>query len=108
MTDVVELCRRVIVIERGVLLYDGPLDRLVERYAGHKILRARFKTPVAAEDLKNLGTAIKVEGNSVVLEVPRERIAASAAALLSSYPVVDLDVEEVDIDDIVRRLFSHS
>jgi len=108
MTDVVELCRRVIVIERGVLLYDGPLDRLVERYAGHKILRARFKTPVAAEDLKALGTVVRVEDNSVVLEVPRDRIAASAAALLGSYPVLDLDVEEVDIDDIVRRLFSHS
>lgn len=108
MTDVVELCRRVIVIERGVLLYDGPLDRLVERYADHKILRARFKTPVAAEDLKTLGTVVSVEENSAVLEVPRDRIAASAGALLRSYPVVDLDVEEVDIDDIVRRLFSHT
>lgn len=108
MTDVVELCRRVIVIERGVLLYDGPLDRLVERYADHKILRARFKTPVAAEDLKSLGTVVSVEENSAVLEVPRDRIAASAGALLRSYPVLDLDVEEVDIDDIVRRLFSHT
>ena len=35
-------------------------------------------------------------------------VAASAAALLRSYPVLDLDVEEVDIDDIVRRLFSRT
>ncbi|MDE2510747.1 MAG: ATP-binding cassette domain-containing protein [Elusimicrobia bacterium] len=108
MTDVTELCKRVIVIERGVLLYDGPLDRLVERYADHKIIRARFKTPVDAVDLKNLGTVISVVENVAVLEVPRDRIAASAGALLASYPVLDLDVEEVDIDDIVRRLFSHS
>jgi ABC-2 type transport system ATP-binding protein len=108
MTDVTELCKRVIVIERGVLLYDGPLDRLVERYADHKILRARFKTPVAAEDFKALGTVVSIDERSVALEVPRERIAASAAALLGSYPVADLDVEEVDIDDIVRRLFSRS
>ncbi|MFI5346269.1 MAG: ATP-binding cassette domain-containing protein [Elusimicrobiota bacterium] len=108
MTDVTELCKRVIVIERGVLLYDGPLDRLVERYADHKIIRARFKTPVEAVDLKNLGTVMSMEENVVVLEVPRDRIAASAGALLASYPVLDLDVEEVDIDDIVRRLFSHT
>ena len=108
MTDVVELCKRVIVIERGVLLYDGPLDRLVERYADHKIIRARFKSPVDAVDLKNLGTVISMADNTVVLEVPRDRIAASAGALLASYPVMDLDVEEVDIDDIVRRLFTHS
>jgi ABC-2 type transport system ATP-binding protein len=108
MTDVTELCRRVIVIERGVLLYDGPLDRLVERYADHKIIRARFKTPVEAVDLRNLGTVKSMEDNVVVLEVPRDRIAASAGALLASYPVLDLDVEEVDIDDIVRRLFTHA
>lgn len=108
MTDVVELCRRVIVIEKGRLLYDGPLDRLVERYADHKILRARFTAPVAPDDLKTLGRVVSVDALSATLEVPRDRIAASASALLRSYPVQDLDVEEVDIDDIVRRLFSRS
>jgi ABC-2 type transport system ATP-binding protein len=107
MTDVVELCKRVIVIEKGRLLYDGPLDRLVERYADHKIMRARFTTPVDPADLKTFGTVVKYEDSTVTLEVPRARMAASAAALLASYPVADLNVEEVDIDDIVRRLFTH-
>jgi ABC-2 type transport system ATP-binding protein len=108
MTDVVELCRRVIVIERGRLLYDGPLDRLVERYADHKIVRVRFKAAVAAEDLRTLGSVVSVEDLTATLEVARDKVPASAAALLRSYPVADLDVEEVDIDDIVRRLFSSS
>jgi ABC-2 type transport system ATP-binding protein len=108
MTDVVELCERVIVIERGVLLYDGSLDRLVERYADHKIIRVRFHSPVAAEDLKTLGTVVSVEDLVATLEVPRDKVPAAAGALLRSYPVADLDVEEVDIDDIVRRLFTNS
>lgn len=108
MTDVVELCKRVIVIEKGRLLYDGALDRLVERYADHKILRARFTTPVDPADLKTFGTVVKYEDLTVTLEVPRAKMAASAGALLSSYPVADLNVEEVAIDDIVRRLFTHS
>jgi len=107
MTDVVELCKRVIVIEKGRLLYDGALDRLVERYADHKILRARFEAEVEPSDLKALGTVVKYEDRTVTLEVPRAKMAASAAALLRSYPVADLNVEEVAIDDIVRRLFSH-
>jgi ABC-type uncharacterized transport system ATPase subunit len=41
-----------------------------------------------------------------VLEVPRKDVAAAAGALLRSYPVADLDVGEVAIDDVVRRLFS--
>jgi len=108
MTDVVELCKRVIVIERGVLLYDGPLERLVERYADHKIVRVRFHSPVAAADLRPLGTVVSAGELLAVLEVPRDKVPASAAALLRSYPVADLDVEEVDIDDIVRRLFGGS
>ena len=108
MTDVVELCKRVIVIEKGRLLYDGALDRLVERYADHKIMRARFTTKIDPSDLKSLGTVVKYEDQTATLEVPREKMAASAAALLRSYPVADLNVEEVAIDDIVRRLFSHS
>ncbi|MBI3289483.1 MAG: ATP-binding cassette domain-containing protein [Elusimicrobia bacterium] len=108
MTDVVELCRRVIVIEKGHMLYDGPLDRLVERYADHKILRARFTAPVDAADLRGLGTVVSVSELGATLEVPRERMAASAAALLRSYPVADLNVEDVAIDDIVRRLFTHA
>lgn len=107
MTDVVELCRRVIVIEKGRLLYDGALDRLVERYADHKILRARFTADVDADDLKSLGTVVKHEERVVTLEVPREKMAAAAGSLLRTYPVADLNVEEVAIDDIVRRLFTH-
>ncbi len=108
MTDVVELCKRVIVIEKGRLLYDGALDRLVERYADYKILRARFTAPVDPAGLKSLGNVVKVENMIVTIEVPRERMAASAAALLKSYPVADLNVEDVAIDDIVRRLFTHA
>ncbi|MBI4060722.1 MAG: ATP-binding cassette domain-containing protein [Elusimicrobia bacterium] len=107
MTDVVELCRRVIVIEKGRLLYDGALDRLVERYADHKILRARFTAAVDPAELAELGVVVKYEDMTVSLEVPRVKIAASAAALLRTHPVADLNVEEVAIDDIVRRLFSH-
>ena len=51
---------------------------------------------------------VKYEDRTVTLEVPRARMAASAASLLASYPVADLNVEEVAIDDIVRRLFSHT
>jgi ABC-2 type transport system ATP-binding protein len=105
MTDVTELCRRVIVIERGRLLYDGPLDRLVARYADHKILRARFDGPFETARLAALGTVVSSDESRASLQVPRARVAASAAALLRDFPVADLDVEEVDIDDIVRRLF---
>ena len=80
---------------------------MVERYADHKILRARFTTRIDPAGLKSLGTVIKIEDETITLEVPRAKMAASAAELLRSYPVADLNIEEVAIDDIVRRLFTH-
>jgi ABC-type uncharacterized transport system ATPase subunit len=49
---------------------------------------------------------MSLDGDVAVIEVPRKDVAAAAAALLRSYPVADLDVSEVAIDDVVRRLFS--
>ncbi len=108
MTDVVELCKRVIVIERGRLLYDGSLDRLVERYADHKIFKVRFSKPISAADLGQFGTVVNVADMTAEIEVPRAEVAAAAAAILRTYPVKDFNIEDVDIDDIVRRLFTHS
>ncbi len=106
MGDVVELCKRVVVIDHGRLLYDGSLAQLVSRYAGHKVLRATFSSKVSADDLKSIGTVVSVEDGAAVIEVPRASVASAAAALLRSYPVSDLDVSEASIDDVVRRLFS--
>ncbi|MEK7390298.1 MAG: ATP-binding cassette domain-containing protein [Elusimicrobiota bacterium] len=108
MTDVVELCRRVIVIDKGRILYDGSLDRLVESHADYKILRARFSKAVDATGLETIGKIVKIGAFDVTLEIPRARMAAGATALLSSYPVADLNVEDVAIDDIIRRLFTRS
>jgi ABC-2 type transport system ATP-binding protein len=107
MGDVVELCKRVVVVDHGRLLYDGSLEKLVSRYADHKVLRARFSAKVDAADLKSIGTLVSLEDDTAVIEIPRKDVASAAAALLRSYPVADLDVGEVSIDDVVRRLFSH-
>ncbi|MBI3551908.1 MAG: ATP-binding cassette domain-containing protein [Elusimicrobia bacterium] len=107
MDDVVELCPRVIVIELGRLLYDGPLAQLVSRYADHKIIRAVFDREVKAADLAHLGTVVEDGGLKAVLQVPRGQVSARAAKLLQGFPVVDLTIDEVPIDDIVRRIFTH-
>lgn len=106
MTDVVQLCRRVVVIERGLLLYDGPLARLVEKYATHKVIRVVFDKEIAAADLSPIGKLVENDGSRAVLEIPRDRVSAAAAKLLSAFPVADLTIEEADIDDVVRLLFS--
>ncbi len=107
MIDVVELCPRVLVIERGRLLYDGSLSKLVERFAAHKIIDVVFSEPVAAERLAGLGRLAGREELRATLEVPRAEVSKRAAELLVRLPVADLTIDEPPIDDVVRTIFTH-
>ena len=108
MDDVVELCPRVVVIERGKLLYDGGLSQLVARYADHKIIQVVFDREVEASQLAVIGTVTGCDGPRATIQVPRGQVSKRAAELLMQFPVADLTIDEVPIDDIVRRIFLHA
>ncbi|MBI5200912.1 MAG: ATP-binding cassette domain-containing protein [Elusimicrobia bacterium] len=105
MGDVVELCSRVIVIERGAIVFDGPLKRVVERYAPHRVIRADFEREVPARELESIGRVRECGETRAVIEVPRREVSARAADLLSRFPVADLTVEETPIEEVVREIF---
>lgn len=106
MGDVVELCPRILIIDRGRLLYDGALQRVVERYAPNKVIRADFNAAVRTPELERIGRVLESSDLRAVLEVPRREVSARAAELLSRLPVADLTIEETSVDDVVRRIFT--
>lgn len=105
MSDVKSLCKRVIIIDRGKILYDGNLDRLVERFSVHKILTVDFSKFVEKTDLKSLGEIKTYEYPRLVLLVKRNHAKNIAAKLLKDYPVEDLNIEDPQIEDVIRDVF---
>lgn len=108
MDDVQRLCDRVLVVDRGRLVYDGSLPGLVSRVGARRVLVVDLVEPSAPLD-GVAGTAlVGVEGDGL-----RQRLALSpgttAAQVLSGVgahaEVRDLAVEEPDIEDVVRRLY---
>src|SRR5689334_1268733 len=55
MKDVEQLCERIIIIDRGKVLYDGELADIVKKYAKHKAITVVFEKPVPREKLEHLG-----------------------------------------------------
>lgn len=106
MEDVRQLCERVIIIDHGTILYDGKLDDIVKEYAKDKFLSVVFDKEIPKEKLEKLGTVKLWEGLKVVISVPREKSSEVAAKLLEHFPVADLNIEEPDIEDIIRDVFS--
>jgi ABC-2 type transport system ATP-binding protein len=105
MADVVALCRRVIVIHRGKLLYDGNLSGLGERFAAYKTIGVTIDNP-AALDLSPYGEVIATDADRVTLRVPKAETSRVTARLLADLPVSDLTVEEPPIDDVIERVFA--
>ena len=106
MEDVKELCDRVIVINRGQLIFDGALSMLVRRYADHKLLTLELETPVERQAFDGLGDLAAWEPRKATLRVPRAEVSNRAAQLLSSFPVADLAIQEPGVDEVIREVFS--
>jgi ABC-2 type transport system ATP-binding protein len=106
MDDVVALCPRVIVIDKGRLLYDGDLKELVRRISPDKRITVRLSQPVEPERLARLGGAVKTHtDDQVVLHVPAARVSEVLRDALAALAVVDLAVEDPPLEEVMVELF---
>jgi ABC-2 type transport system ATP-binding protein len=106
MQDVTALASRVLIINRGRLLYDGALDALVARIARTKRLELVLGDGVTEQRLAAFGTVKSFRSPNAVLEVPRTEAAATSARLLAALPVVDLSIEDPPIEEVIRQAFA--
>jgi len=109
MDDVVALCKRVIVIHRGLLLYDGPLADLAERMAPYKIITATLHDGTASTaDLDAYGTVVSREEGRVVLRVDRQVAPERTARLVNDLGdrLADISVEDPPIEEVIDRVFT--
>src|SRR5205823_3399680 len=90
MADVEALCRRVVVIHHGRLLFDGDLSQLVERFSPHKTIVVELERDDV--DLRPYGEVVAREEGRVTLRVPKSETARATGRLLADVPIVDLTV----------------
>jgi ABC-2 type transport system ATP-binding protein len=106
MQDVQELCERVIIIDKGTMMFDGTLSSLVDHYSKNKRLILRFATDIPTEAFTKFGNVIASDPGEVTIEVPREHASAITGAVLSEMNILDIGIEDVSLDEIIRNLFS--
>jgi ABC-2 type transport system ATP-binding protein len=106
MADVVALCRRVIVIHHGRILFDGALAALGDRFAAYKTIDVALAD--GAAPLDGYGEVLERDGDRVKLRVPKREAPAVAARLLSEQQVADLTIEEPPIEDVIELVFAEA
>jgi ABC-2 type transport system ATP-binding protein len=112
MEDVVQLCPRVIVIDRGRLIYDGDLRALSHRVRPDKRVVIRFAEANGARpgaaDLARFGQVVSSEPGQATLQVAAEEVSGTVARVLAALPVSDLTVEDPPLEEVFSELFRSS
>ena len=107
LADVERLCRRIVLIDKGTLVYDGEIEALRDRYGTHRTLVVTLGEP--APDLAvDHAELVAREGELIVkLRFDRREISAEALirAVTERYGVSDLSIEEPELEQIIRRIY---
>jgi ABC-2 type transport system ATP-binding protein len=106
MNDVKKLCKRVIVINRGLLIYDGSLNDLTEKYSDHKIVTFACNENINRKYIESLGKIMSNEKHRIVMNISRDNVNKAVSGILNKYKIEDLNIEEPEIDDIIRIVFA--
>jgi ABC-2 type transport system ATP-binding protein len=105
MRDVEALCKRVLVITHGKVVYDGPLARITEQFGQSKLVRLQFDGDSVPEGLERFGEVGEREGPVASLKVDRTRVSEVLAELLDHYTVLDVSVQDPPLDQMIARVF---
>jgi ABC-2 type transport system ATP-binding protein len=105
MRDVEALCKRVLVITQGSLVYDGPLSGITERFGQEKLVKLHFEGNDTPSDLAQFGEVTSREGPIADLKVNRDRVSGVLAAILDRYTVVDVSIHDPPLDQMIAKVF---
>ena len=110
MGDIEKLCDRVIVIDKGRIMYDGQLDALKRRYAADSVIAADVQGTVRDRERLKAAGAKSVEMHdgtvTITFDPARAKAATIVGELLRGNEVRDFSVEEPDIEHVIRNLYA--
>ena len=107
MQDIEALTKRIILIGKGKILYDGSLKKIKNKYNGNKKINIKFKYTNKKIKLQNADIVEQTEETaSIVLKNKDESMANILNELTSQVEVVDMNIEEMSTDDIIAKLYN--
>ncbi len=110
MADITALCKRVLLIYQGKLIFDDNLDRLLNQFAPYREVKLELARPYSRTELSAFGDLNPEDGStplqSARLLIKREQLTRILTRLLDELDVVDLIVTDPPIEEVISRVFS--
>jgi ABC-2 type transport system ATP-binding protein len=111
LRDIEELCRRILIIDHGRILYDGPLDKIKAAHAGKTHLMVDLLATVEVDALARAsGEAVQWEQVGparyrAIFDRRTTRPADVARTLFTGFEVADIEIPEPSIERVIRRIY---
>jgi len=105
LSDIEDLCERIILINHGSVVYDGALSGVNETLADRKTVRLVLSESVSADSLERYPGFISLEDSCAVFEIERADVRAFSRRALDELPVVDLTIEDMPLEEGIARLY---
>ncbi|MEO0840906.1 MAG: ATP-binding cassette domain-containing protein [Cyanobacteria bacterium J06643_5] len=105
MADITALCKRVLLIHQGQLMYDGSLDGLLERFAPYRVINVELAEVVDLVRLETFGEVQAHDGRMVGFMIPQEKLTSTVSRILAELEVVDLTVTEPPVEEVIGKVF---
>ena len=106
MKDVVALCNRVVIVAQGVIIHDGSLAGIVDRFSSHKVITLQFADHNLPQDLEKYGEIIEEQPPRLKLRVEKQNVTSSLSAILQRHPIEDVSVEDLPLEQVIAGMFS--
>jgi ABC-2 type transport system ATP-binding protein len=106
MKDVAALCRRVVVIAKGQVQYDGSLTGIVDSFSGAKVVTLQLAEGVEPQGLERFGEVLSIELPRVKLKCSRSEVSKVLSGLLEQFSVDDVAVEDPPLEEVIAAMFS--
>ena len=105
MDDIEELCRRIIFINDGSIIYDGSLEDLRHSYATHKNVNITYQDNITPSNVSNI-IPEQIDSTTWSYAVERTQTAELLPQLLNTGQVKDISVHEPRLEEIVKKIYA--
>ena len=110
MQDIEKTCNRLIIIDKGLKVYDGSIENIREVYGTTRQLDVEFQEKVAVKPIENvvIQELNELDGRKMrfIFENKQVKIDALMNELLTQYNIKDINVAEPDIESLIRKIYT--
>jgi ABC-2 type transport system ATP-binding protein len=105
MADITALCKRVLLIHQGQLIYDGDLEKIFSRFSPYRQVNVELANSISTDQLASYGNVETVDRQVVRFLVKQENLITMITHILEQLEVIDLNVTDPSIEEIIGNIF---